>query len=203
MTRAALGTSKSGRTNTRLSATKFPRASIRTLGDRRINSTASAAEIFTRDDRTRLGTDCGPRSTANGNGRLSESRNLGSENQADMTIPMSSYARTSLLYSRTLLSKFRRPRCCRVDSIINFFEMSFSSRNANVAVNRAIAPCCFASSEKEGRKFLVIADPLQPNGLLRRRPSDDVVAEGSYDACRLSGVWTPSRLQYHPENNKP
>jgi len=190
MTRAALGTSKSGRTNTRLRATKFPRASIRTLGDRRISSTASAAEIFTRDNRTRLGTDCGPRLTASGNGRLSASKNLGSENQVDMTIPMSSYARTSLRYSRTLVSNFRLARGCRVDSTINLFEMSFSRRNANVAVSRAIAPCCFASSEKEGRGFLVIADLLQLSGLLHRQVpcyrSGDAVAEGSYDAYRLS-----------------
>src|SRR6266478_2312369 len=105
-----------------------------------------------------------------------------------------------------LLSDFRRLRCWRADSTINFFEILFPSKNSNVAANRAVALSCFASSEKEGRECLVITDLLQPKGHLRWQfpfSSDDAVAGGSCAAGTLSRAWIQSRLRYHPENNKP
>ncbi len=76
----------------------------------------------------------------NGIGLLSRSRNLGSENQVDMIIPMSSYASTSLLYRLTRSPTLCPPSCLRAHSRISFFGMLFLRKNAIVAVNKAVAP---------------------------------------------------------------
>jgi hypothetical protein len=70
------------------------------LGERCMSSNAIVADMGTRAARTNAETDLGPGPTVNGTGRYSLSKNFGSENQVDMTIPMFSYARASFLYWR-------------------------------------------------------------------------------------------------------
>jgi len=65
-----------------------------------MSSSAIVADIGTRAARTNAETDLGPGPTVNGTGRYSLSKNLGAENQVDMTSPMFSYARANFLYLR-------------------------------------------------------------------------------------------------------